>query len=94
MVHCSAGVGRTGTFIALNQLMERIEETFSFNNEKVTEISKKQWEKNYTSKSIDIFNTALELRSKRMFMVSIVGISNQKYEILLLNITLMHPNIG
>ena len=48
LVHCSAGVGRTGTMLALNKIMEDIDRG---------------------SKDIDIFNTVLNLRSERVFMV-------------------------
>ena len=56
LVHCSAGVGRTGTFIALYQLMDLLDV-----------LSK---ENSGLSNTIDIFNTVLQLRSKRIMMVS------------------------
>ena len=65
LVHCSAGVGRTGTFIALYQLMERLDFLVP------------TYEKGgiYKNKSVDIFNTAFNLRSKRVFMVCILCIN-------------------
>ena len=60
LVHGSAGVGRTGTFIALYKIMEQLDylvPKFDF-----SEVNK--------NKTIDIFNTAFKLRSKRVFMVS------------------------
>ena len=59
LVHCSAGVGRTGTFLALYQIMEKLD------------ILVPQVEKGgiYKDTTIDMFNTAYNLRSKRVFMV-------------------------
>ena len=73
-MHCSAGVGRTGTFIALYQLMAELEQSFSLNDKSVGKMSEKQREEHYSSKTIDVFNTTLELRSKRVFMVSEIGL--------------------
>ena len=60
LVHCSAGVGRTGTFIALYKLMEQLDDL-------VPEYKKGGI---YQKLTIDIFNTAFKLRTKRVFMVN------------------------
>ena len=52
LVHCSAGVGRTGTFLALYKLLDDVDELL----------------KSKTG-TINIFNTVLSLRSKRVEMV-------------------------
>ena len=68
LVHCAAGVGRTGTFIALYQLMELLDE-------KVIEYKKAE-ENNSTEENgvneitIDVFNTVFKLRQQRCEMVS------------------------
>ena len=61
LVHCSAGVGRTGTFIALYQMMEEMDDL----------IPKYQENGASCNMSMDIFNTVLNLRSKRVYMVSL-----------------------
>ena len=60
LAHCSAGVGRTGTFIAMYQMMDRIEDMLSnkYNNSQSN-----------GNQFIDIFKEVLELRSKRVEMV-------------------------
>ena len=59
LAHCSAGVGRTGTFIAMYQLMDQIEEMFQTKYKQCDD----------KNRYIDIFNTVLFLRSKRVEMV-------------------------
>ena len=62
LAHCSAGVGRTGTFIAMYQMMDQIEDIFSINSPtSENDIDKTQY--------IDIFKAELFLRSKRVEMV-------------------------
>ena len=82
MVHCAAGVGRTGTFIALYHLMEELDE-------KVTQYLIDDGP-NTTSGdvdgdvdekiTIDVFQTVFNLRKKRCEMVRlIVNGKNKKY---------------
>ena len=66
LVHCAAGVGRTGTFIALYQLMEILDEKVA--KYKLGASSDK--EDSLNDQSIDIFNAVFDLRKKRCEMVS------------------------
>ena len=70
LVHCSAGVGRTGTFIALYQLMELLDRKV---DEYRKSIGKQSSNLNELEEiTIDIFNTVFTLRRQRCLMVSIM----------------------
>ena len=62
LVHCSAGVGRTGTLIALYQMMEELDHL----------VPRSEQEGGNSDLSIDIFNTVFNLRSKRTYMVCLI----------------------
>ena len=70
LVHCSNGMGQTGTFIALYQLMDVMDSKM----EKMFQKSKKELVESASyylhNISIDVFRTVYELRSRRMKMVS------------------------
>ena len=72
LVHCSNGMGQTGTFIALYRLMEILDVKM----EKMFRKSKKELVENASyylhNISIDVFETVFDLRSRRMKMVSII----------------------
>ena len=69
LVHCSAGVGRTGTFIALYRIMKQLENSATI-AQQMAEFSDRNWEDHYALQSVDIFNTVLKLRRERVHMVS------------------------
>ena len=70
LVHCSAGVGRTGTFLALYELMEIIDTKLTEYKQLERFISVKA--KDIEEGSIDIFNTVFNLRKQRCKMVGIL----------------------
>ena len=67
LVHCAAGVGRTGTFIALFQLMEILDEKVA--QYKSERLSKSFNEEDMEKITIDVFNTVFNLRKQRCEMV-------------------------
>ena len=62
LVHCSAGVGRTGTLITLYKMMETLD----------SQLDNKGDNADLSDISIDIFNSVFEFRRKRMRMVSLI----------------------
>ena len=68
LVHCSAGVGRTGSFFALYQLMEKVEEIVKSKN-KTSKDNPGANALNANKDVINIYDTVLSLRSKRVEMV-------------------------
>ena len=70
LVHCSAGVGRTGTFIALYQLMEALDQKMVEHQKQKLAYSHLKYNRDRDI-TIDVFNTVLRLRKQRCEMVSL-----------------------
>ena len=84
LVHCAAGVGRTGTFIALYQLMEILDDKVA--KHKLGNPSGSPENNKNDDLTIDIFNLVMDLRKKRCEMVCLPQLFN--YLLILYNITL------
>ena len=67
LVHCAAGIGRTGTFISLYQLMEKLDNHFQ-QYRSLLDVSRNDSQR-FDEESIDIFKTVLTLRKERSGMV-------------------------
>ena len=95
LLHGGPGVGRTGTFIALYQLMEKLDSQFAEFSKlhSPSSINTKLLEE----KTIDIFEAVFELRKKRCEMVNVYNkleryitsdIKNQTISLLIINFNL------
>ena len=69
LVHSSLGVGRTGTFIALLELLDMLDAKLS-EFKQLNRIMPQQTSRIIEETSIDIFNTVFRLRKQRCEMVS------------------------
>ena len=70
LVHGKIGVGRTGTFIALLELLDMLEAKLS-EFKQLNRIMPQQTEKIIEETSLDIFNTVFRLRKQRCEMVNL-----------------------
>ena len=68
LVHCSAGVGRTGTFISLYQFMEMLDEKIP-EYKRLQRLSPSRPD-DLEEMTIDIFNHVFNLRKQRCELVS------------------------